>query len=120
MMSRMNCWEFFECGREPGGKKTGESGVCPAASSIELNGINDGDNGGRACWAIAGTYCGGKAQGTYAQKLGDCLKCDFHTFVRHQQRESYVKTRQILDILAGKITASCVKSGVITKLDKAV
>lgn len=107
-MSRMNCWEFFDCGREPGGKLVREMGPCPAAEISELNGINDGSYGGRSCWAIAGTYCKGKVQGTYAQKLGDCLKCDFHTFVRHQQREEYVKTRQILDILAGKITASCV------------
>ncbi|MHB8809385.1 MAG: two-CW domain-containing protein [Desulfobulbaceae bacterium] len=120
MMSRMNCWEFFDCGREPEGKKAAEYGVCPAASSSSLNGINDGANGGRSCWAIAGTYCGGKPQGTYAQKLGDCLKCDFHTFVRYQQRESYVKTRQILDILAGKITASCVNKGENTELKKAV
>jgi len=101
-MNRMNCWEFFACGRERGGSRENELGVCPAAGAVELNGINDGACGGRACWAIAGTLCGGKVQGKYAQKLGDCLKCDFHTFVRHQQREKYVKTRQILDVLAGK------------------
>lgn len=119
-MNRMNCWEFFECGREPNGKKVKEFGVCPAANCTELNTVNDGNNGGRCCWAIAGTYCGGKAQGTYAQKLGDCLKCDFHTFVRHQQREGYVKTRQILDIMAGKISVSCIRRAETGELEKAV
>ena len=107
-MSRMNCWEFFDCGRETGGKNVSQFGICPATEINELDGINDGTNGGRSCWAIAGTYCRDKVQGTYAQKLGDCLKCDFHTFVRQQQRMEYVRTRQILDIVAGKITASCV------------
>ena len=119
-MSRMNCWEFFECGREPGGKHENEFGACPAANSTALDGVNDGTNGGRSCWALAGTYCKGKVQGSYAQKLGDCLKCDFHTFVRYQQREGYVKTRQILDVVAGKITATCLKKGADDNLKAAV
>ncbi len=119
-MSRMNCWEFFECGREKGGKNEKEFGTCPAADNTDLNGINDGTNGGRACWAIAGTYCRNEIQGTYAQKLGDCLKCDFHTFVRQQQRTAYVRTRQILDVLSGKMTASCVMGEINDKLRDAV
>lgn len=106
-MTRMNCWEFFECGREPNGKKTREMGVCPAAAKTELDGLNDGNNGGRTCWAIAGTLCEGEVQGTYAQKLGNCLKCDFHAFVRGQQSKNYATTKKILDVLNGKITASC-------------
>ena len=105
-MSRMNCWEFFECGREPGGKKTVELGTCPAAVKTELDSVNDGKNGGRSCWAVAGTLCEGEVQGTYAQKLGNCLKCDFHDFVRGQQREEYASTKKILDIINGKTTAS--------------
>lgn len=31
-MSRTNCWEYFKCGREPGGSKVDELGVCPAAT----------------------------------------------------------------------------------------
>ena len=104
-MSRMNCWDFFECGREPCGKKVTELGECPAAANSDLDGINDGENGGRSCWAVAGTMCGGEVQGTYAQKLGNCLKCDFHAFVRGQQREEYVGTKQILGIIKGKVAA---------------
>jgi len=104
----MNCWEFFDCGREPGGKNVRELGVCPAASITVLDGLNDGQNGGRSCWAIAGTLCEGEVQGSYAQKLGNCLKCDFHAFVRGQQKEKYVSTKKILDIIKGKITVGCV------------
>ena len=103
-MSRMNCWEFFECGREPDGKKVREYGICPASVKTELDGVNDGENGGRSCWAIAGTFCGGEAQGTYAQKLGNCLKCDFHAFVRGQQVHNYANTKTIFSIINGIIT----------------
>ena len=27
------------------------------------------------CWAVAGTFCRGEVQGTFAQKFGDCRKC---------------------------------------------
>ena len=62
----MNCWEFKQCGREPGGAKVGELGVCPAYP-----------HGGRRCAHITGTLCGGTVQGSLATKLKDCLKCDF-------------------------------------------
>lgn len=119
-MSRMNCWEFFECGREPGGKKIRELGACPAAAKTELDGVNDGTNGGRACWAIAGTLCEGEIQGTYAQKLGNCLKCDFHAFVRGQQHGNYASTKKILDIINGKITAACLCESFEKELQKVI
>ena len=56
----MNCWEFKNCGRD----KTGE---CPAYPSS-----------GMECWRVAGTMCGGKVQGTFAQKLANCMECDFY------------------------------------------
>jgi len=27
---KLNCWEFKKCGRQPGGPKVAELGVCPA------------------------------------------------------------------------------------------
>ncbi|MGZ3437898.1 MAG: two-CW domain-containing protein, partial [Polyangia bacterium] len=74
---RMNCWEFKQCGREPGGARTGELGVCPASVCAECDGINGGRQGGRVCWAIAGTLCGGQVRGTFAQKRLACTQCDF-------------------------------------------
>jgi hypothetical protein len=63
----MNCWEFKKCGREPGGAKVNEFGVCPAYPDH-----------GQECAYIAGTLCGGKVQGTFASKLTSCLSCEFH------------------------------------------
>lgn len=98
-MSRLNCWEFEECGREPGGRNVGELGVCPAATEKRTDGINQGINGGRSCWAIAGTLCGGNVQGSYAEKLGNCMDCDFYSLVRGQQSSEFITTRRILAML---------------------
>ncbi|MBI5664426.1 MAG: sensor histidine kinase [Nitrospirae bacterium] len=62
---KMKCWEFHKCGVE---KAEGAAGLrCPAYPDY-----------GRICWAIAGTYCGKQVSGAIAQKLGDCLKCEFY------------------------------------------
>ena len=73
----LNCWEFKKCGREPGGAKVNELGVCPAATDTSFNGVNGGVNGGRYCWRVAGTFCKGEVQGTYAKKMLTCINCDF-------------------------------------------
>lgn len=91
-----NCWEFKNCGREPGGSKVAELGVCPAASEVKINGINNGKNGGRACWAISGTFCGGKPQGSYAIKLGACMNCDFYIDVHKEEGRTCMSSKEIL------------------------
>ncbi|MGE5174112.1 MAG: two-CW domain-containing protein, partial [Betaproteobacteria bacterium] len=30
-MEKLNCWEHKKCGRQPGGHKVAELGVCPSA-----------------------------------------------------------------------------------------
>jgi hypothetical protein len=96
-MAKMNCWEFKKCGREPGGIKVAELGQCPAAIEIRINGINSGINGGRACWAISGTLCGGKVQGSFAQKLGNCLNCEFYKMVGKEEGASLTNAKAILE-----------------------
>ena len=80
-----NCWEFKDCGRQARGPKVNDLGVCPAAIDISSDGLNRGENGGRVCWAIAGTFCDGKVQGTYAQKGNSCLACDFFRMVNDEE-----------------------------------
>ena len=63
----MTCWEFKKCGREKGGAKENELGVCPAYPDH-----------GNQCARTAGTFCGGQVQGSFASKLDSCLKCDFY------------------------------------------
>lgn len=82
-MSKQNCWEFKQCGRE---KENGEgNGTCPAVSEAAADGVNSGTNGGRICWAVAGTYCDGSVQGTYAQKVTSCLMCEFYMRVKGEE-----------------------------------
>jgi len=98
-MKKQNCWEYKRCGREPGGIKVHELGECKAAVAGGLNGAHDGDNGGRACWVIAGTMCGGKVQGTFAQKYGNCVLCDFFKQVKEDEGDHFLLSSILLDRL---------------------
>jgi signal transduction histidine kinase len=62
---QIKCWEYMECGRD-----RDSSLKCPAFPNF-----------GRACWAVAGTFCEGKVQGTFAQKYEDCTRCRFYRMV---------------------------------------
>lgn len=81
-MMPSNCWEVMKCGREHGGTMSGEMGECVASSSVKANGLHNGLNGGRVCWALAGTFCGGKPSGTFAAKMESCEHCSFYKMVR--------------------------------------
>lgn len=86
----LNCWQVMECGREPGGQNAVEEGVCPIAADLSLEGLNDGTKGGRICWAVVGTFCSGKVQGTFADKLDTCTTCEFFKLVRQEQGEDFM------------------------------
>lgn len=60
MAKRTNCWEFKKCGQD-------QNGQCPAYPK-----------GGRICYLVAGTMCGGQVQGQYAMKIHNCRECDFY------------------------------------------
>jgi hypothetical protein len=70
--NRINCWAFTKCGREGGGIRSKELGVCPVWPG-----------NGKQCARVAGTLCGGRVQGTFAKKLGDCHRCDFYQSVNY-------------------------------------
>jgi len=92
-MKRQNCWEYMKCGRQPGGDKAAELGICPAADDRSYDGINRGQNAGRFCWAVAGTFCGGKVQGTFADKRESCLSCVFFNKVRAEEGTANLRTK---------------------------
>ncbi len=93
LQKRLNCWEVLLCGREPGGKNAAKDGVCPAAADQSFDGINAGKCGGRICWAVAGTFCGGCVQGTFAEKRFSCLQCDFYQMVQEEEGMADRKTK---------------------------
>jgi len=74
---RQNCWEWKNCGREHGGAKVAQFGVCPAYP----------DNG-HSCACICGTLCGGRIQGSFSEKLANCIGCDFYNSVHYEGRTS--------------------------------
>ena len=101
MNVKINCWEFTSCGREPEGDKIHELGICPAAIAKNCDGIHGGVDGGRACWAISGTLCNGKLQGTLATKFKNCIKCEFYQAVLLDEANngSFLDADQILALI---------------------
>ena len=95
-MAAENCWEFKKCGRQAGGSKVGELGLCPASTEKRLDGNNHGNNAGRTCWYLAGTLCGGAVQGTFAIKLPNCRTCEFYQLVSRQEGRDLAKGAEVL------------------------
>jgi hypothetical protein len=96
---KLNCWEVKKCGREPGGPRAHDLGICPATQEIRLNGIHEGRNAGRSCWVLAGTLCGGAVQGTFAQKYKNCQACDFYEQVKKQEFPGFKLSMELLGLL---------------------
>jgi len=80
-----NCWEYMKCSREPGGVKADKLGICPAATDPTFDGFNLGINAGRICWLVAGTFCGGKVQGSFAKKRISCKSCEFYKQIHAEE-----------------------------------
>ncbi len=51
------CWETLSCNKED----------CPLRKQDDYR-----------CWLIAGTLCGGMAQGVFAEKFGSCVTCEVY------------------------------------------
>ncbi|MBF0426160.1 MAG: STAS domain-containing protein [Magnetococcales bacterium] len=63
-------------------------GVCPAAVT-KTHHTNDGEYAGRICWAVTGTFCGGKVQGSYAEKQESCNQCAFFARVKEEEKGQF-------------------------------
>jgi hypothetical protein len=72
--TRQKCWEYKKCGREKGGAKVAEMGICPAWPDH-----------GEDCAIVEGTFCGGTVQGDYGSKIAHCAKCDFFKSEHHDR-----------------------------------
>ena len=97
-----NCWEFKGCGREEGGKRAHEMGVCPVYHETRLNGVHKGKNGGRACWVIEGSLCNNKKQGHFGEKFKECVHCEFYRKVKKEAGADFLLSPTLLRILSGK------------------
>ena len=61
------------------------------------NGVHKGKHGGRFCWAVAGTLCGGEPQGTFAKKLMECVNCEFLKKVHDEEGRDFVLSPNKVD-----------------------
>ncbi|MBU2630297.1 MAG: protein kinase [Proteobacteria bacterium] len=93
MADKKNCWEHMQCGRGPDGQNVPEMGMCPAAVDTSHDGINSGTCAGRFCWAVAGTMCNGKIQGSFAEKRKTCTQCHFYKQVRAEEGSLNIRTK---------------------------
>ena len=85
MPRKLNCWEYMKCGRELGGKKVKVLGVCPVATHPYADGINEGINAGRICWAVVGSYSLYNLKGPCTGQSHLCFECDFHRKVLEEE-----------------------------------
>jgi len=77
-------------------------GVCPATTDGRLDGVHGGKKCGRACWVIAGTFCGGVVQGTFGAKYKTCELCDFYQQVVKEEGPGYQLSLILLNKLKAK------------------
>ena len=61
---KMKCWQVKDCGRE----------IAKDCEAI----ITHHEH---SCWRVAGTMCGGKPQGTFAQKMSTCKACNYYEYM---------------------------------------
>lgn len=70
----LKCWEHFNCGKIK----------CPAYHSNDL-----------CCWLQCGTHCHDEIQGTWLEKMEECIKCE--VFVKNFQEKDSIKTLSLVD-----------------------
>jgi rubrerythrin len=98
-VSKLNCWEFKSCGRQPGGIREHDLGGCPVTREKRLDGVHDGVTAGRACWVVAGTSCKGELQGTFAREFKKCETCDFYMKVHDEECSTFRSLAELLSII---------------------
>lgn len=86
-MNKMNCWDFFKCGRDVFSQNRTAS-VCNVSIIQSNHGVNDGSNSGRYCWRIYGSFCEEK-RGTVRFKEKFCNQCGFKKMVRDEEGDGF-------------------------------
>lgn len=84
MSGKINCWEFRNCGMEPGGIFAEIYGPCPVPRMMKHDGVNGGRGAGRNCWTIMNSTTQ-KSPNIYRNNRLSCYHCPF--FKRVQSEE---------------------------------
>lgn len=86
MSKNLNCWEYFNCGREKNGLMVSLLGECPVATEMKFDGHNGGQAAGRACWMVH-KKSGCKVNGCSSTK---CHECQFYNRVVFEEEDTTV------------------------------
>ncbi|MBD3215920.1 MAG: hypothetical protein GF311_25135 [Candidatus Lokiarchaeota archaeon] len=86
----LNCWDIMNCGK---------NGLCPASKEVNLDGIHNGLNGGRACWVVKNTECGDEIQPNFTLKFGRCKDCEVYTTVMEEEGDDFKGPADLMRIL---------------------
>jgi len=73
-------------------------GVCPASIDERYDGVHGGECAGRACWMVAGTFCGGPLKGSRARKHADCKGCGFYEIVRDEEGGAFIDPEELREM----------------------
>ena len=90
-MRKINCWEFKQCGRQPGGHNEKEFGTCATALKMKFNKINRGVNGGRFCWHVTDSFCEFDTHGSFAKDSNTCKNCEFRKLVEQEEDSNFIE-----------------------------
>lgn len=96
---KKNCWEFKNCQQLQDPAHQNSAGLCPAFLEAKLDGVHGGKNGGRSCWAVAGTMCNGDLEGSYYQKKKNCTECEFYQSVMAEEGEEFTSSDKLIRLL---------------------
>ena len=93
MRHKLNCWEFKNCGREPGGALADQLGVCPTALELRRDGDNGGIAAGRVCWTVPLEKHSGQSLKCCSDKA--CLTCVFYKRVQFEEQPDKERRRRL-------------------------
>ncbi len=96
--SKPNCWDVMGCSRGIGDDTPCVGDACRAATETLVDGVNGGHNGGRACWAVAGSFA---MDSPDCKRHGpsSCVDCPFFRMVITEELPNLEFSPRILEIL---------------------
>ena len=97
--TKINCWDFQGCDKHITSEHENELRSCPAFLETQLNGINGGKNGGRACWVIPDTLCFVRIRRTLIPKHLSCMLCNFKKNVLKEEKSDLTISDSFLNML---------------------
>ena len=92
MGKKINCWEYRNCGVEPGGIFAEIYGECPVPRMMKYDGVNGGRGAGRVCWKVMNNAAL-KEPFICRNSRISCFQCEF--FIRVKNEEGARISRKI-------------------------